>query len=100
MEFATPLEEDEDRLDAFHDDDEPLRYRTVGNILGDTPTPEPPPRLFAELHLTHAGEPASYAEGPRKIQPSEQQWSKRSRRWSRTPPRSWSISLLATAPFL
>jgi len=62
VEFATPLEEDEDRLDAFHDDDEPLRYRTVGNILGDAPTLEPPPRLFVKLHLTHTGEPASYAE--------------------------------------
>ena len=24
VEFATPLEDDEDRLDAYHDDDEPL----------------------------------------------------------------------------
>jgi len=62
MEFATPLEDNEDRLDAYHDDDEPLRYRTVVNILGDAPTPEPPPRLFAELHLTRAGEPDSYAK--------------------------------------
>ena len=34
----------------------------MGNILGDAPTPEPPPHLFVELHLTHAGEPVSYAE--------------------------------------
>jgi hypothetical protein len=39
-----------------------LWYRTVGNIIGSTPTPEPPPCLFAEVHLTHAGEPASYAQ--------------------------------------
>jgi hypothetical protein len=28
VEYATPLEDDEDRLDAYYDD-EPLRYRTV-----------------------------------------------------------------------
>ena len=39
VKFATPLEDDEDHLDAYHDDDEPLRYRTMGNILGDAPTP-------------------------------------------------------------
>jgi hypothetical protein len=32
VEYATPLEDDEDRLDASYDD-EPLRYRTVANIL-------------------------------------------------------------------
>jgi len=34
----------------------------MGNILSDASTPEPPPRLFAELCLTHVGEPASFAE--------------------------------------
>ena len=61
MEFATPLEDDEDRLDAYYDD-EPLRYRTMTNIIGDHPPPPPPQRLFVELHLTHVGEPANYAE--------------------------------------
>ena len=32
------------------------------NIIGDHPPPPPPQRLFAELHLTHAGEPANFAE--------------------------------------
>ena len=59
VEFASPLEGDEDRVDAWHDE-EPLRYRTVANIIGNTSTPPPPPRLFAEVHLTHAGEPASF----------------------------------------
>ena len=61
VEFATPLDDNEDRLDAYHDD-EPLQDRTVGNLIGSAPTPEPPPRLFAKVHLTHAGEPASYAQ--------------------------------------
>jgi hypothetical protein len=34
IELATPLEDDEDRLDAFYDD-EPLWYRKMTNILGD-----------------------------------------------------------------
>ena len=61
VEFATPLEDDEDRLDAYYYD-EPLRYRTMSNIIGDHPPPPPPQRLFAKLHLTHAGEPANFAE--------------------------------------
>ena len=61
VEFATPLEDDEDRLDAY-DDDKPLRYRMMTNIIGDHPPPPPPQRLFAKLHLTHAGEPANFAE--------------------------------------
>ena len=49
-----PLE-DEDYLDEFYDD-EPLRYRTV-TPLGQAP------RLFTQLHLTHADEPTTYVEG-------------------------------------
>ena len=48
-----------DPVDAWHDD-EPLRYRTVANIIGNVSTPPPPPRLFAEVHRTHAGEPANF----------------------------------------
>jgi len=59
VEFASPLEGDEDQVDVWHDD-EPLHYRTVANIIGNAPTPPTPPRLFAEVHLTHAREPASY----------------------------------------
>ena len=58
---TTPLEDDEDRLDAFYDD-EPLHYRTMANILGDDSPPGQAPRLFAQLHLSHAGEPTGYAE--------------------------------------
>jgi hypothetical protein len=45
VEFATPLEDDEERLDAYYDDELP-RYRTITNIIGDhppPPTPQPPP---------------------------------------------------------
>jgi hypothetical protein len=31
---VTPLEDDEDHLDAYYDN-EPLRYRTVANNLGE-----------------------------------------------------------------
>jgi hypothetical protein len=61
IELATPLEDDEDRLDAFYND-EPLRYRTMTNIIGDESSQGLAPRLFAQLHLTHAGEPTNYAE--------------------------------------
>lgn len=63
MEFATPLSNDEDRVDAYHND-EPLRYRTVDNIFGDQPVPGLATRDFeAELHLAHEdGEPCSFAE--------------------------------------
>ena len=33
VEYTMPLEDDEDCLDAYYDD-EPLQYRTVANILG------------------------------------------------------------------
>lgn len=63
VEFATPLSNDEDRVDAYHDD-EPLRYRTVDNILGDQPVPGMAVHdVEAELHLAHEdGEPHSFAE--------------------------------------
>ena len=57
----TPLEDDEDSLDAYYDD-EPLRYRTVMNIIGDQSPSGQAERLFAQLHLTHAVELTSYAE--------------------------------------
>jgi hypothetical protein len=63
MELATPLSNDEDRVDAYHDG-EPLRYRTMDNILDDQPVPEMAVHDFeAELHLAHEdGEPRSFAE--------------------------------------
>lgn len=32
------------------------------NIIGDESPPGLAPHLFAQLHLTHAGEPTNYAE--------------------------------------
>ena len=63
MEFATPLPDDEDRVDAYHDD-EPLRYRTLDNIFGDQPVPGLTVHDFeVELHLAHEdSEPCSLAE--------------------------------------
>jgi hypothetical protein len=61
IELATPLEDDEDRLDAYYDA-EPLRYRTVTNIVGDEPPPGMASRHCAQLHLTHAGEPTNHVE--------------------------------------
>jgi hypothetical protein len=53
MELATPLSNDGDRVDAYHDG-EPLRYRTMDNILGDQPVPEMVVHDFeVELHLAH-----------------------------------------------
>jgi hypothetical protein len=34
----------------------------MANIFGNHSPPPPSQRLFAELHLTHAGEPANFAE--------------------------------------
>jgi hypothetical protein len=39
LKFASPLEDDEERLDAFHDGT-PIRYRHINNIIGDEPVPE------------------------------------------------------------
>ncbi|KAK3122095.1 hypothetical protein QOZ80_8BG0665070 [Eleusine coracana subsp. coracana] len=66
VEFATPLSRDEERIDAYHDS-EPLRYRTMEDILGDQPVPGPALRdLKAQLHLAcDDGEPRSFAEAER-----------------------------------
>jgi len=63
VEFATPLSDDEDRVNAYHDD-EPLLYRTLDNIFGDQPVPGLAVHDFeAELHLAHEdGELRSFAE--------------------------------------
>ena len=60
-ELATPLEDGEERLDAFYGG-EPLCYRTMDNILGEESVPEVEPRVCSQLHLTHAGEPTTHAE--------------------------------------
>ena len=61
--FATPLSHDEERVDAYHDG-EPLRYRTMEDLLGDQPTPGLASRdLEAQLHLAcDDGESRSFAK--------------------------------------
>ena len=38
VEFATSLSHDEERIDVYHNG-EPLRYRTMENLLGNQPVP-------------------------------------------------------------
>jgi hypothetical protein len=66
VEFATPLSHDEERIDVYHDG-EPLRYRTMENLLGDQPVPGLVPHdLEVQLHLAcDEGEPQSFAEAER-----------------------------------
>jgi hypothetical protein len=66
VEFATLLSHDEERIDAYHDD-EPLRYHTMKNLLGDHPVPRLVPHdLEAQLYLTcDDSEPRSFAEAKR-----------------------------------
>jgi hypothetical protein len=68
VEFATPLSHDEERIKAYHDG-EPLRYRTMENLLDDQSVPELPPHdLEAQLHLAcNDGEPRSFAEAERHV---------------------------------
>jgi hypothetical protein len=63
VEFATPLFDNEDHVDVYHDD-EPLRYCTLDSIFGDQPIARLAMHDFeAELHLAHEdGEPCSFAE--------------------------------------
>jgi hypothetical protein len=66
VEFATPLSNDEDRIDADHGG-EPLRYHNVDNLLDKQPVPGLAQHDFeAELHLApDDGEPRSFAEAER-----------------------------------
>jgi hypothetical protein len=63
VEFTTPLSHDEERIDAYHDD-EPLQYCTMENLLGDQPVPGLVPHdLETQLHLAcDDGEPRSFTE--------------------------------------
>jgi hypothetical protein len=63
VEFATPLSNDEERIDACYDG-EPLRYRTMEDLLGDQPVPGLVPYdLEGQLHLAcNDGEPRSFTE--------------------------------------
>jgi hypothetical protein len=57
VEFTTPLSHNEERIDAYHDD-EPLRYRTMENLLGD----DGEPRSFAEAERHAAWRAAMQSE--------------------------------------
>jgi hypothetical protein len=63
VEFTTPLSHDEERIDACYDG-EPLRYRTLEDILGDQPVPGLVPHdLDGQLHLAcDDGVPRSFTE--------------------------------------
>jgi hypothetical protein len=71
IEHVTPLENDSERVDAYHDGEE-LRYRKIHDIIGNQPTPLPALRLFAELNLTHAGSPQAMKR-PKMTQIGRQQ---------------------------
>jgi hypothetical protein len=66
VKFATLLSHDEECIDAYHDG-EPLRYRTMENLLGDQSVPGLVPHdLEAQLHLScDDGEPQSFVEDER-----------------------------------
>jgi hypothetical protein len=66
VEFATPLPHDEERIDAYHDD-ESLRYHTMENLLGVQPVSGlTPHNLETQLHLAYDdGERRSFTEAKR-----------------------------------
>jgi hypothetical protein len=56
----------EDHLDADHDDDAPLRFRRIDNILGEAETPELAHRELEErLLLASDAEPTTFDEAAR-----------------------------------
>jgi hypothetical protein len=63
VEFATPLSHDEERIDTCYDG-EPLRYRTMEDLLGDQLVSGLAPHdLKGQLHLAcDDDEPRSFAE--------------------------------------
>lgn len=61
--FASPPSGVEVDLDAEHDDDAPLRFRTIDNILGPVPVPGLAHRdLDEDLLLVSADEPATFEQ--------------------------------------
>jgi hypothetical protein len=63
VKFVTPLSHHEDLVDTYHDS-EPIRYRTVADILGDRWVPGHVSHdMEAKLHLAYDDdEPRSLAE--------------------------------------
>jgi hypothetical protein len=68
VEFATPLSHNEERIDACYDG-EPLRYRTMEDLLGDQSVSGLVPHdLKGKLHLAcDDGEPRSFAEAEKDV---------------------------------
>ncbi|KAL6647280.1 hypothetical protein ACP70R_014717 [Stipagrostis hirtigluma subsp. patula] len=64
VEFASSPDANDDNLDADHDEDAPLRFRKIDNIIGPAPPPGFVPRALVveELHAVSSDEPASFAE--------------------------------------
>ncbi len=64
VEFVSPISDPGDALDADHDDDAPLRFRALDNILGDVDVPSLAERELAgeALYLTSAEEPRTFKE--------------------------------------
>jgi hypothetical protein len=90
VEFATPLSHDEERIDACYNG-EPLRYRTMEDILGDQPVPRLVPHdLDGQLHLMcDDGEPQSFAEAEkdaawRAVMKAEMDAVEKNRTWELT----------------
>jgi hypothetical protein len=52
---------DDENLDADHDDDAPLRFRSMSDIL-KTPGFTPRALVAEELHMVSSDEPASFTE--------------------------------------
>ena len=71
VEFVSPPSGDLE-LDADHEDDAPLRFRALDNVLGDVPVPgEAGRELDAGLLLAVDGEPTSFDEAR-----GEEEWRK------------------------
>ena len=67
-EFVSPLPNDDERVDASHDNT-PLRYRGIDNVIGDVPVPGHAARDLNDetLCLVCEGEPSSFAEAEHDV---------------------------------
>ena len=67
VEFASPPAGGDDNLDTDHDEDAPLLFRKLKNILGPSSLLGFAPRalLTEELHAVSSDEPASFTEAER-----------------------------------
>jgi hypothetical protein len=95
LEFVTPLENDEERLDVAHGEF-PMRYRAYDNIIG---TGEHEPRLavrnlIEELNLMSTGEPCTFAEAElSRMRRGKPRCKRRLTPSSGIKPRSWQTCL-------